>query len=114
MSFEAQAYTWTLGIGSPRDLMVCLYLAEKANKSTHTCFPSVETIAKATNLSDSSVRRALKSLEAQGYISITKRKSSSMVQRSSLYKLLFVESLQWMDPLPTVTVTSGSSHGDRH
>lgn len=63
--------------GSPDPICkaVLVALANYADPQGH-CFPSQETLVAFTGYGESSVGRALKSLEEQGYISRTRRRAT--------------------------------------
>jgi len=89
-------------------------LADRANENG-VCWPGVARIARETNLSVSTVRRALRRLEALELVETT------YTGRSSTYRVCFegprnlsledLERSQW--PVRAVTVTAQSGRGDR-
>lgn len=52
------------------------------------CFPKIETIARDANLSQRSVKYALKDLRERGYIECRQRRSTGGNQQSSIYTLI--------------------------
>lgn len=68
MSFQLMAWAVEQRTGSPVRKAVLLHLANCANHQTGDCHPSVEHLADETELGPRTVRRALKELEAAGYI----------------------------------------------
>lgn len=58
---------------TPRDKAVYLSLCGYMNRESRTCYPSQKKISEDTDLSVSTVKRGLKSLENKNYIKIEKR-----------------------------------------
>lgn len=71
MSFTLMAQTMKLNVGSLAKKMVLIKLADQANDDG-LCWPSYQTIAEACQVSRRTVIRHIKSLEADGYLNITK------------------------------------------
>jgi len=72
---------------------VLFNLANRANGS-HECWPSLDRIAFETGLSKSSVKKALKQLRQEGYLTITPRKRDGGGSASNGYRLFLPESSQ--------------------
>lgn len=70
-----------------RAFVVYCYLSRCSDMKTRQCYPSLKTIAKACNLSVTTVRRALTDLENGGWIDITQRFTDNG-QESNLYTVL--------------------------
>lgn len=60
---------------TPSELLVFLFLANYANQTNQSCFPSQDFLAKVTRLSERTVRAALVSLEGKRLISRTPRRN---------------------------------------
>lgn len=58
---------------TPRDKAIYLSLCGYMNRETRSCYPSHKKISYDTDLSISTVKRGLKSLENREYIKIEKR-----------------------------------------
>lgn len=58
---------------TPRDKAIYLSLCGYMNRETRSCYPSQKKISDDTDLSISTVKRGLKSLENKEYIKIEKR-----------------------------------------
>jgi len=112
VSFSATRHAWTIKVTTAKDMLVLLALAEHSDAQGE-CFPSTRRLAQMTKLSVRTVRRAILSLEKSGHISVERRKRNSMVQRSSVYRLSFVEILEVLDPL-RATVSPGCGHSVTH
>lgn len=69
------------------DKLVFLALCENADDTTRTCYPSYSTIQRKASLVNSSLKTALKVLEAVGLISIKIRSTKGGGRTSSLYKI---------------------------
>jgi len=67
MSIELMTRAWKIPL-DPTDKLVLLALADWANDHEQTCWPSVATIAKKTNVHERTVFRCLDSLEGAGLI----------------------------------------------
>ena len=70
-----------------RAFAVYCYLSRCSDMKTRQCYPSLKTIAKACNLSVTTVRRALTDLENGGWIDIAQRFTDNG-QESNLYTVL--------------------------
>lgn len=70
-----------------RAFVVYCYLSRCSDMKTRQCYPSLKTIAKACNLSVTTVRRALADLENGGWIDIAQRFTDNG-QESNLYTVL--------------------------
>jgi len=82
-------------VGSAKEKLVLLKLADNANDQG-ICWPGFEYLVKHTELSRSSLLRALKSLEEKKFIQVRRRKTEDKKQNlSNVYQLT----------LPSVTVT---------
>lgn len=68
--------------------LVYLYLCDRAGWKNDSCFPSVKTIGRAVNLSESSVKRSLKELLERSYITKEPRFRENGGKSSNLYHLL--------------------------
>ena len=77
---------------SHRALSVYSYLADRANKNNE-CWPSINTIAKDTKLSYSTVRRAIKDLEQLDLIT-TKHRHRYYGENSTLLYHLNTENMR--------------------
>lgn len=71
---------------NPKSLVVYCILKKYMNKDTKECYPKIETIASAVGASEKSIRTALKELETNGFISITRRKGQSNIYKFSEHK----------------------------
>lgn len=68
--------------------LVYLYLLERADRKSNTCFPSIKTISKGVVLSESSVKRSLNELLKRNYIAREHRFRSNGGKSSNLYYIL--------------------------
>lgn len=74
MSYQLMAWAAEQTTGSITRKAVLLSLANAANHHTGRCFPSVERIARETEASERTVRRALDELESAGLITRERRR----------------------------------------
>lgn len=81
---KKQAYESDL---KSRALSVLIYLIDRSNKEL-TCFPAIGTMAKQLHVSVSTVKRALKELVVEGYITKGARFRDNRGQTSNLYTLI--------------------------
>lgn len=70
-----------------RAILVYMYLCARADKAS-ACFPSIKTIAKDLEISDSTVKRAIKELKQKGFIQIENRTRNNGGKSSNLYTVL--------------------------
>jgi len=73
-----------------RAIVVYMYLSDRAGKEGQ-CFPSVQTIARHTKLSEATVHRALNDLEKGGFVYRTGRQRPNGADSSNLYTLTDAE-----------------------
>ena len=71
---------------SHRAISVYIYLAERTNRKGE-CWPAIPTIARELKLSESTVRRAIQDLRAEGLLETEQRYRDSGGKSSLLYKL---------------------------
>ena len=70
-----------------RAVAVYLYLKERANKEG-TCYPAIGTIARDLHLSASTVKRAVRDLEKDGFIRKKQRWRENGGRSSLLFEIL--------------------------
>ena len=99
---------------SPRAKLVLAYLSRVSDKEG-VSFPSVRTIAERCGCCPNSARKALRELEAAGFISITAAtlptRSGKTRWTSNRYTLLFVPSKSEGAPLQTVQEGTSTDEG---
>ena len=99
---------------SPRAKLVLVYLSRVSDRKG-VSFPSVATVALRCGCCPNSARRALKELEAAGYIAITARtlptQRGNRVHTSNAYTLLFVPSKNEGAPLHPVKEGTATDEG---
>ena len=69
-----------------RAKMVYMYLKSRSDREGK-CFPSIPTIAKELEISQSTVKRALRELESSGYIKKVARYRENKGNTSNMYFL---------------------------
>lgn len=69
-----------------RAVTVYMYLKDRANREG-SCWPGIRTIAKELGLSQATVKRALRDLEAGGWIVRTPRHRANGSRTSNNYKV---------------------------
>jgi DNA-binding MarR family transcriptional regulator len=70
-----------------RAIVVYIYLQNRANKEGF-CYPAIGTIARELHLSVSTVKRAVRDLEENGYICKKQRWCENGGRSSLLYKII--------------------------
>lgn len=96
MSYHLTALAIESDLKKPNDRLVYIALAHCANDTTSYCqktntwkaWPSLDRLVRFTSLSESSVRRALKSLSDLGVVQISHRPQSHHRNLSNVYTLL--------------------------
>ena len=73
---------------TPKAKLVYLYLCARAGRESNSCFPSVKTIGRAVNLSESSVKRSLNELLERSYITKVPRFRENGGKSSNVYHIL--------------------------
>ncbi|GEM_PF-1220506 len=87
MSIQAVAWALEQDIGDAAAKLVLISLANAVNGKTGRCFPTVEQICKESSCSESTVRRKLKWLESNSWISIHAEFSHDGRQLANSYTL---------------------------
>ena len=99
---------------SPRAKLVLMYLFRVSNRQGMS-FPSVRTIAEKSGCCPNSARKALRELEASGFISITAAtlptKSGKVRWTSNRYTIFFVPSKIEGGPLQPVQEGTSTDEG---
>ena len=86
MSWKALDWATESDIGSPTTKFVLHLLANKADED-FSCYPSIRTLVAESGAGRSTVMRALKELEATGFITRRSQFHDSGAQRSTRYYL---------------------------
>ena len=99
---------------SPRAKLVLAYLSRVSDRQG-ICFPSVPTIAEKCGCCQNTARKAIRELEAAGFISITAAtlptKSGKVRWTSNRYTLLFVPSKSEGGPLQPMKGGTSTNEG---
>ena len=91
MSFKHIAAALQMKVGDPYAKLILLSLADRADKETNQCWPSLARLAEDTHLSVATVKRKLTYLEEHGFITRNQRD-----QQSTLYTLAHPELSGWL------------------
>lgn len=86
MSFKHMAWAFQSLIGDPMAKLLLIALADRADKETNQCWPSLARLSQDTELSSATIKRKLNYLEERGFITRTQRD-----QTSTLYTLALSE-----------------------
>lgn len=73
---------------SNKAVSVYLYLCDRANKKDDSCYPSIRTIGRDLNLSESTVKRAISELTQKSYIDKENRFRKNGGKTSNMYYIL--------------------------
>jgi len=87
MSFKHIAWAMHIQVGDPMAKLLLIALADRADKETNQCWPSLARLCTDTEMSMATVTRRLAYLEQKGLIARNQRD-----QKSTLYTLLLTES----------------------
>ena len=87
MSFLLMAKTIKTNVKDPLAKWLLLVLADYSNEDTGQCYPSLNTLAKRTEMNVVTVTRKLNYLETNGFIKRQQRPA-----RSTMYQLILAES----------------------
>ena len=85
MSLPGTRWAWRCAIPSTEKI-VLLYLADLCNHRNE-CWCAQRTVAHATGLGTSTVKRVLRWLETQGFITVIRRERRPGIQGSNIYRL---------------------------
>ena len=91
MSFKHMAWAFQSVIGDPMAKLLLIALADRADKETHQCWPSLARLSQDTELSSATIKRKLNYLEERGFILRIKRD-----QTSTLYTLALSDLSGWL------------------
>lgn len=69
-------------------VFVYLYLCDRACKDESSCFPLIKTIGRDLNISESTVKRAIRELEKREYIDKENRFRKNGGKTSNIYYIL--------------------------
>lgn len=86
MSHKAVTWAWEQSTGSPTRKAVLVSLADRHNKDTGRCDPSIARIAAETEFSERAVRKALSDLEEMGLIEREERRRADGSRRTYSYR----------------------------
>lgn len=107
-----RALDWVLALEcAPATKMVLVVLARHADREGK-CWPNVNTIARMSGASSRTVRRALKTLQADGLITTEARYESHGRQTSNCYRLALERDPDKLTPLTVGRVTECQGEGD--
>ena len=109
MSVEWWGWGFKHGPPTARDRYVWLALANHADKAG-ACFPSIDLLIQETCHKKSTVQRAVKALEADGWI-IRAERGNGRGKRTH-YQL--VKRVSDSDPLPSEAITQKGNPADSH
>ena len=73
MSLDALTWARAQRVGNPLGKAVLINLADHHNAKTGQCNPSEQTIARETEMGESTVRKHVRTLEAGGWLAIVKQ-----------------------------------------
>jgi len=99
MSVEAISAALRAETPGPSSKLLLLVLANYADDEGY-CYPGQETLCRNTGLGVRAVRDNLKLLEANGFISRSKRQRADGSRTSDLYRLLFLPGLATVERQP--------------
>lgn len=89
MSIQAVAWAIKVKVGSPTKKAVLIVLCNYADQDGY-CWPSQETIASDTELTDRSIRTALAALEEEGFIERSARpRRPDSTRQSDMIRIVF-------------------------
>jgi DNA-binding transcriptional ArsR family regulator len=83
MTIEAMSWAFKLQMGDSTEKFVLLALADHADEHGR-CWPSLKRLSLFTSCAESTVRRALRRLEAQGLLTSEERRGTSRTYRINL------------------------------
>lgn len=86
MSGIVVGWAWKQECGSARRKLLLVKLADQANDEG-SCYPSIRTLARHTEMSKSAVEREVKELAAMGLLTIERRERLDGGNSSNLYRL---------------------------
>lgn len=95
---------------SDRAIRLYAVLADHADRTTGECWPTIGTLSAEAGCSESSTKRAIKELVAEGALSVTHRITESGDPTSNLYHVRQVGSVP--DPPPSTPEPTGGFSAD--
>lgn len=91
MSAKARSWAMEVRVGDPTAKLVLWALADRHNKDTGRCDPSIACLASDTELNERTVQRKLRYLEDEGLVSASLRKDERGLDLCSSYTLAIPE-----------------------
>jgi len=107
MAFQYVAAALQLRVGDPYSKLLLLALADRAEKETGQCWPSLARLAEDTHLSVATIKRKLNFLEERGFITRVQRD-----QQSTLYTLAHPELTMSLWRRGWLTPSQGVAHSE--
>lgn len=86
MSRQALSWAYEQKTGSPTRKAVLVSLADRHNADTGRCDPAIPRLARETELSESTVKKALAELVEAGIIEVERRQYENGASRSNAYR----------------------------
>ena len=108
MSIHALAWALSTETGSPTRKAVLLALADRYNEDEKAAWPSIGWIARVTELSPRTVKRAVQELEEAGLLQFVGWSAGRLDRRTKRYRLL----IHRQGSTGCQSVTSKRSRGD--
>lgn len=109
MSAVASAWALDADAGTPTNKLVLLVLADRHNKDTGKCCPSIAMLAKDTHLSETTVKKAIRDLAKRGLLKRVRQRRTDGSDTTNQY-VLIVEGTIAM--LPGGSQPPGEGAGD--
>ena len=110
MSFDAIKFALTFGSAATpaqgasgaAQLLVLIKIADFYNEEQGRAWPSVGTIGRETQLSESTVKRCIRQLESQGLLEVQQRKDIENPERnlSNFYRIPWHSGVSIVNPPP--------------
>lgn len=111
MSHQATAWVLEVRVGDPTLKSLLMAIAHRADRSTWSCWPSLDCLAYDTEVSKRTIQRRLDELVALGFINIEKRRRPDGTQDNSLITITGGQIVTLCPPVDKNGVAGGQKTG---
>lgn len=111
MSHQATAWVSEIRVGDPTLKSLLYAIAHRADRSTWSCWPSLDCLAYDTEVSKRTIQRRLDELQALGFIRIEQRRRPDGTQANSLITITGGQIVTLCPPVDKNGLTGGQKPG---
>jgi hypothetical protein len=117
MSVRVMSWVWDHSKAGGTDRLVLLAIADSADHDGTNAWPAVSTIARKCQVSERTVQRSIRNLEALGEIAVYAQAGGTPTmtadRRPNLYRVVMADGVTDRHPAPENGVTPSAERGDQ-